>query len=133
MKTIRTLKISPKRHPELCQIPCNKEGLQKKLQAKSVKDLGILELEKGIYVIYHKYGAIDGLPPNRYVHEKILSGDFFLVQIKDGKTVSDLPEEVFNRYLVRFWEPENHTEEEAFFSNLKSLFDGILKNENPLL
>ncbi len=69
-------------------------------------------LQDGVYIVCNEEGKLRGMEANRRIQGSVIVGPFFVVGT-DGEEFCSLTEDETEKYLARFSEPEEISEEEV--------------------
>ena len=90
-KTIKVLKVEPKKLPEVCELENELEALQKAVSigADYTGLIEILYVNERICILCNEEGKLIGLEPNRRIRNDILCGVFYVTgQDEEGNLTS---------------------------------------------
>lgn len=127
-KTIRALMLIPKTHPCVVELYQDDAFLQQALQygTSEYATVSILKLSDYAGIIYNYDAALYAIEGNRKVGKRILVGICYVVGIRDGKLTS-LSDKAIERYMERFWEPEDFSGDQLSDSYFDCLVDDLQK------
>ena len=96
-KTIKVLKVEPKKLPEVCELENELEALQKAVSigADYTGLIEILYVNERICILCNEEGKLIGLEPNRRIRNDILCGVFYVTgQDREGNLTSLTDDEI---------------------------------------
>ena len=96
-KTIKVLKVEPKKLPEVCELENELEALQKAVSigADYTGLIEILYVNERICILCNEEGKLIGLEPNRRIRNDILCGVFYVTgQDEEGNLTSLSDDEI---------------------------------------
>lgn len=96
-KTIKVLKVEPKKLPEVCELENELEALQKAVSigADYTGLIEILYVNERICILCNEEGKLIGLEPNRRIRNDILCGVFYVTgQDREGNLASLTDDEI---------------------------------------
>ena len=96
-KTIKVLKVEPKKLPEVCELKNELEALQKAVSigADYTGLIEILYVNERICILCNEEGKLIGLEPNRRIRNDILCGVFYVTgQDREGNLTSLTDDEI---------------------------------------
>ena len=96
-KTIKVLKVEPKKLPEVCELENELEALQKAVSigADYTGLIEILYVNERICILCNEEGKLIGLEPNRRIRNDILCGVFYVTgQDREGNLTSLSDDEI---------------------------------------
>lgn len=96
-KTIKVLKVEPKKLPEVCELVNELDALQKAVSigADYTGLIEILYVNERICILCNEEGKLIGLEPNRRIRNDILCGVFYVTgQDREGNLTSLTDDEI---------------------------------------
>ena len=96
-KTIKVLKVEPKKLPEVCELENELEALQKAVSIGADYQglIEILYINERICILCNEEGKLIGLEPNRRIRNDILCGVFYVTgQDREGNLTSLTDDEI---------------------------------------
>lgn len=114
---ITALMIQPDKHPCITRLCDNEDYLNCAVSIDSdlIHTAAALRIEDGIAVIYSDDCALSIEPPNRRIGNRIITGTFYIVRVKDGK-LKTLTDDDITRFTLQYWEPEIYSDDDVFNS-----------------
>ena len=127
-KKIKVLKIEPKEHPRACYIEATMKAFEKAVNAKA-GDIEAKRLAKRVYAVFHKDRFLTDYEPNRRMGNDIISGTMYIVATNEKRFPISLTEEQISTYTFQFWGVEKFDELEVMETNMNTIFERLLKDE----
>ena len=96
-KTIKVLKVEPKKLPEVCELVNELDALQKAVSIGADYQglIEILYINERICILCNEEGKLIGLEPNRRIRNDILCGVFYVTgQDEEGNLTSLSDDEI---------------------------------------
>ena len=96
-KTIKVLKVEPKKLPEVCELENELDALQKAVSIGADYQglIEILYINERICILCNEEGKLIGLEPNRRIRNDILCGVFYVTgQDREGNLTSLSDDEI---------------------------------------
>lgn len=96
-KTIKVLKVEPKKLPEVCELVNELDALQKAVSIGADYQglIEILYINERICILCNEEGKLIGLEPNRRIRNDILCGVFYVTgQDREGNLASLTDDEI---------------------------------------
>ena len=96
-KTIKVLKVEPKKLPEVCELVNELDALQKAVSIGADYQglIEILYVNERICILCNEEGKLIGLEPNRRIRNDILCGVFYVTgQDREGNLTSLTDDEI---------------------------------------
>ena len=96
-KTIKVLKVEPKKLPEVCELENELDALQKAVSIGADYQglIEILYINERICILCNEEGKLIGLEPNRRIRNDILCGVFYVTgQDEEGNITSLSDDEI---------------------------------------
>ena len=96
-KTIKVLKVEPKKLPEVCELENELDALQKAVSIGADYQglIEILYINERICILCNEEGKLIGLEPNRRIRNDILCGVFYVTgQDEEGNLTSLTDDEI---------------------------------------
>ena len=96
-KTIKVLKVEPKKLPEVCELENELDALQKAVSIGADYQglIEILYINERICILCNEEGKLIGLEPNRRIRNDILCGVFYVTgQDREGNLASLTDDEI---------------------------------------
>ena len=96
-KTIKVLKVEPKKLPEVCELVNELDALQKAVSIGADYQglIEILYINERICILCNEEGKLIGLEPNRRIRNDILCGVFYVTgQDEEGNLTSLTDDEI---------------------------------------
>ena len=96
-KTIKVLKVEPKKLPEVCELENELDALQKAVSIGADYQglIEILYINERICILCNEEGKLIGLEPNRRIRNDILCGVFYVTgQDEEGNLTSLSDDEI---------------------------------------
>ena len=96
-KTIKVLKVEPKKLPEVCELENELDALQKAVSIGADYQglIEILYINERICILCNEEGKLIGLEPNRRIRNDILCGVFYVTgQDREGNLTSLTDDEI---------------------------------------
>ena len=114
-KIITALMVEPNQRPKVVRLCNTLEALQEAVSIGSEYRglIELLSLENGVYILCNEEGKLQSLPGNRRVGRDVIAGVFYVVGEDLYGELASLPEEMIQRYMKRFWEPEALTAQDV--------------------
>ena len=107
-KTIKVLKVEPKKHPVVAELTNTLTELQKAVSI-GLDNIGLIEiidLEPDVCLLCNEEGKLNGMEGNRRVGNDIICGVFYVVGSGKNGNLKSLPDKDIERYMKRFWNIE---------------------------
>lgn len=104
-QTIRVIKVSPMRTPEVVTLTNELRELQKavSIEASYVGYIECLYMEDGVDLLLNEEGKLINLPLNRIVDSDIICGTFYVVGVdEESGEFCSLNEQQIEKYTKRF-------------------------------
>ena len=130
-KTISALMVAPGEHPCEVVLCCCKDFLDLAVSfgAGQGCKVSFKQLSEHAGILYNQEASCWDLRGNRKIGSYIFAGVFYIVGVEQGKLAS-LSDDLMERYMVTFWEPETYTGREvhhAFWDNWKKEVEARLQ------
>ena len=108
-KTIKALKVEPKKKPCECTLVNELSELQKAVSigAENVGLIEILDLEENVCLLCNEEGKLINLEPNRRLGNDILCGVFYIIGQDRCGNLTSLSDRAMRFYKILFNEPED--------------------------
>ncbi len=114
-KTIKVLKVAPKKAPEVVMLDNNLEALQRAVSvgADYVGLIEVLDIDDKACILCNEEGKLIQLEPNRRFYDDVLCGVFYVTgQSNDGELTS-LSDSLIEYYKKMFGTPEDISPDEV--------------------
>ena len=108
-KTIKALKVEPKKKPCECALVNELSELQKAVSigADNVGLIEIIDLEEDVCLLCNEEGKLINLEPNRRLGNDILCGVFYIIGQDRCGNLTSLSDRAMRFYKILFNEPED--------------------------
>ena len=123
MDMVLALMVKPGEHPSPALICGDRDYLRQIVSVGTVLTFttALLDLEDGIAALFNMDGPLLGLPGNRRIGDRIITGDFYIVRYDSrGKLISLRAEDVV-KCTNKFWHIEEFSEEEILDAHFERL------------
>lgn len=114
-KTIKVLKVEPKKAPEVVTLENNLKALQKAVSigASYVGLIEIIDIDENSCILCNEEGKLIALEPNRRFLGDILCGVFYITGQDRHGNLTSLSEDNIKRFKKLFAIPEDISPDEA--------------------
>jgi hypothetical protein len=128
---IIALRIEPHKHPEIIELPPNKQALLTALNigADIEGEIEAQILEPHVYAIYNDLRCMTGFDGNRRLGKDIIAGTFYVIATDKQSHPCSMPEDKIKKYVFRFWDVEVFNDIEMIEAILDTMFGTYRKYE----
>lgn len=105
---IKVIIVRPDEHPRVADIDNDLKTMQSIVNG----DIEEIDLDDDAVLVCNEEGKLNNLKANRCVGHDIIAGTFFIAGDDGGEELISLNEEQIKEYTEKFYEIEEHTQEE---------------------
>ena len=113
-KTIKVLKVEPKKVPVVVRLNNDLDSLQKAV-SEGCESQGLIEIipiADDVCILFNEEGKLIGLEGNRRLGNDIICGTFYVVGEDDKGNLCSLTDKQMMFYSMMFLKPEEFSEDE---------------------